>query len=462
MSIPQGGVAALREKARNKPKPISKFEENCPLFTQALKDELVKILNPKANQETNLHDYQIKAVLNTAEHFGKPLDPDRNERSAALIVAPPGSGKSGMVALLPYVLNSHKVLVLTPSRIISEQIAADFGYKFDGKGLPFIIKCGLFNVEDNYEVMLETVHLCDLKKNKDIQNGQNLVIAKAQIFAGRAKNSLTSDKSRDDVAKVLQSFDTIIVDEAHHCTAQTWENVINCFEGRKIVFLTATPFSGNESLLSILGDKLEEVFTIRRAEVEGVTIRKSDFTFNPMKHKPFDDPDFFGDLRNDIDEALGRHVAQENRNVGEHSPQAMILVTTMKQAEETAEALGRDATFVISAAEGDANLKQFNKGDKKIAVVCGMLREGYDNSRVTLVVFIRNCGSRVLFEQFCGRCIRMNRNLANVTRSEMGKDKTIGTILSYQCYPGIKKFWEERDKPIADVEPDYEDNGNDE
>lgn len=44
-----------------------------------------------------------------------------------LIVAPTGAGKSGIIVMLPYVLESKKVLILTPSKVISEQLRDEFG-----------------------------------------------------------------------------------------------------------------------------------------------------------------------------------------------------------------------------------------------------------------------------------------------------------------------------------------------
>jgi superfamily II DNA or RNA helicase len=45
-----------------------------------------------------------------------------------LIVIPTGGGKSGIAALAPYVLNTTRVLVITPSLQITNQLAAAFGY----------------------------------------------------------------------------------------------------------------------------------------------------------------------------------------------------------------------------------------------------------------------------------------------------------------------------------------------
>ncbi|OXA41420.1 hypothetical protein Fcan01_23898 [Folsomia candida] len=49
----------------------------------------------------------------------------------------------------------------------------------------------------------------------------------------------------------------------------TWKNVIDCFDGKKVVFHTATPFKDNEPLVEILRGKLEKVFEISREKLEG-------------------------------------------------------------------------------------------------------------------------------------------------------------------------------------------------
>ncbi len=100
----------------------SKFEVKKNDFTAYLQKELELELN-KDKRETLVYDYQIKAVLQTQDHFktyGKNAKP-------ALIVAPTGSGKSGILTMLPYVLGSAKVLVLSPAPEITKQLAVCFG-----------------------------------------------------------------------------------------------------------------------------------------------------------------------------------------------------------------------------------------------------------------------------------------------------------------------------------------------
>jgi type I site-specific restriction endonuclease len=155
-------------------------------------------------------------------------------------------------------------------------------------------------------------------------------------------------------------------------------------------------------------------------------------------------PEFLTQLREDIDTQLAKHRAQEPR--GDRLPQAMILVNSVKECKKLAQGLGSDATYIVADKESIKNLENFTKGDKRIGIVCGMLREGYDNSNVTLVVILRKCRSRVLFEQISGRCMRIRRDLTG-----KAVDKAVGTVMSYDHFEqGV--MWDARLK-MAEEDP---------
>lgn len=166
--------------------------------------------------------------------------------------------------------------------------------------------------------------------------------------------------------------------------------------------------------------------------------------------RPYEPTD--GRLRGDIRTLLILHKAAEPRL---ENPQALVVVRKKAEAIDIAKKLGDDATFVISGREGKKNLDDFTKGRKKIAVVCNMLREGYDNPNITLCVILLNCQSRVFFQQFCGRCMRINRELTGAR-----PDRTVGTVLSYAKFDQ-KKMWNDREY-LANVDPDSDPNSESE
>ena len=77
--------------------------------------------------DETLYSHQVKAVLRLYEYFkcsGTIIRSTVNPQNSqvALVVLPTGCGKTGVAVLASYVLNASRVLVITPSLIISKQV----------------------------------------------------------------------------------------------------------------------------------------------------------------------------------------------------------------------------------------------------------------------------------------------------------------------------------------------------
>lgn len=79
--------------------------------------------------------HQLEAAINIRDWFRNAELP-----KTALVVLPTGTGKSGIAVLAPYATNSTRVLVLTPSVVITKQIADTFGN--------FLVSRGVFLTRD--------------------------------------------------------------------------------------------------------------------------------------------------------------------------------------------------------------------------------------------------------------------------------------------------------------------------
>jgi superfamily II DNA or RNA helicase len=69
---------------------------------------------------SGLFNAQLGAIHAVAAHFA--VDERR-----AMVTMPTGSGKTAVLMMAPFVLRSERVLVITPSRMVREQIVEDFG-----------------------------------------------------------------------------------------------------------------------------------------------------------------------------------------------------------------------------------------------------------------------------------------------------------------------------------------------
>jgi superfamily II DNA or RNA helicase len=195
------------------------------------------------DDENRTYLHQREAANAVRERFEEGI-------STALVSLPTGTGKTGVAVLCAYVIGAGKVLVITPNTEISEQVRTAFT---DTNGEAFLFSRGLVagvqpqHVLPSFQCLSSTAQiqssvLCDL------------VITNIHKLSG-AGNFGFEDLAAD-------SFDLVIVDEAHHYPANSWTKVINYFKNAKKLFLTATPVWRNENLVDIEG--VEEVYALTR------------------------------------------------------------------------------------------------------------------------------------------------------------------------------------------------------
>src|SRR5580700_10535401 len=72
-----------------------------------------------AERTPGLYNAQLGAAHALAAHFTVDEQP-------AIVTMPTGSGKTAVLMMLPFLLRSARVLVITPSRLVRGQIAEDF------------------------------------------------------------------------------------------------------------------------------------------------------------------------------------------------------------------------------------------------------------------------------------------------------------------------------------------------
>ncbi|NJA12919.1 DEAD/DEAH box helicase family protein, partial [Clostridioides difficile] len=152
-----------------------------------------------------------------------------NDNRNALVVLPTGVGKTGVMALAPFGLCKKRTLIITPGNTIKDSVLENlnpenpmnFWYSREifqpGIKLPNVIE---------YEGSSTT---------DEILNVSNIVILNIHKLQKRLDSSLLHRVDCD-------FFDFIIIDEAHHSTAETWTECVDFFKNAKVLKLTGTPF----------------------------------------------------------------------------------------------------------------------------------------------------------------------------------------------------------------------------
>uniref|UniRef100_A0A914YG57 Helicase ATP-binding domain-containing protein n=1 Tax=Panagrolaimus superbus TaxID=310955 RepID=A0A914YG57_9BILA len=357
------------------------------------------------------------AILNAVNYF----ENDSRLFNIGLIIVPTGGGKSGIISLLPYALGSHKVMVLSPSKVITNQLITTFGGTANEES--FYRKREILSSNEIHNFVPSTYMIKTAKYDVPQMANSELIIVNAQKFSRTAKPEIILNGEHGHIsANIFNDFDTIIVDEAHRYPAKTWKDIVEIFKDKKIIFLTATP---NPDV------KCDIIYEIKREELERRHIIRS-IEFIPL------DIDNMNNL-NDIDfhrfaMKIKAALQEQDMDAGKVYHKAMILVKknkhyTMEMAAKfnALNDLDLKATFCTSDPESEKNLTLFDKKNKdiRIMVICQKLTEGYDNSNVSVCVILRNIGSSILFSQFVGRCIRISHDRENCETADV-KAKVYG------------------------------------
>jgi len=161
---------------------------------------------------------QLGAIYSIGSYF------TLNDRRAAILVMPTGSGKTAVLMLAPYLLLKKQILVVTPSAMVRGQIADDF------TSLSTLCKMTVFKDSMEKPQVFEMIHKY---KQEDIPLYEN-----ADVIVATPACALSLSES--EWAK--EHIDLVEVDEAHHTPAKTWEQILINLSKAKHVLFTATPF----------------------------------------------------------------------------------------------------------------------------------------------------------------------------------------------------------------------------
>ena len=134
---------------------------------------------PSANK--HIHTHQIEALSAIENHFG-----DDKRSNIALVVLPTGCGKTGIAVLVPYLLNASRVLVITPSLKISQQIHEEFC----GERM-FLLQRGIISAEHNIILKFRPSGNCITRSSNIRENLSNpLMVVNAHKIGGETRVKL--------------------------------------------------------------------------------------------------------------------------------------------------------------------------------------------------------------------------------------------------------------------------------
>jgi excisionase family DNA binding protein len=411
----------------------------------------------------NLRDPQREGYLRTYEFF-------RAGKNKAILQIPVGCGKTGLASLLPLGIAEGRVIVIAPNLTIKTGLYE--AMDVTNRQKCFWRKAGVLSSDQ----MLSGPFACTLDSgNISVATKSHVVVTNVHQLATNADKWLT--QFSDDF------FDMIIVDEAHHSAAASWQKVIERFPKAKVILLTATPFRSDRQELD---GELVFRYPFRNATLKGYIKRlKASYVAPSTIELGFSDS---GGQTYTLEEVLklkeeewfsrgvalaracNQHIVdsslqklEELRQSGTQH-QLIAVACSINHAREIRslyQERGFNADVIHSKQteeEQAAILAALRNGSIDCIIQVQMLGEGFDHPKLSVAAIFRPYRSLAPYIQFVGRIMRV------VVQNDPGHPDNVGHIVTHlgmnlderlkefkQFENDDQAFW---DKVIGGEEPD--------
>lgn len=428
---------------------IHNKNENIEVFMSKLEynEHYFGTANPHIYGNDELREPQIQGYYKVYEHFIV-----RNKKNThAIVVLPTGVGKTGLMGLLPFHICEGRALIITPQLTIKDTVVDSLDPENPES---FWYKRKIFDRIDETPTLVE---FSGGMKN-EILDAANIVVLNIHKLQARLTKSPLNYLPKD-------YFDMIIIDEAHHSTANTWVETINHFDKAKIVKLTGTPIrtDGVE-----LAGELVYKYKLSQAMAKGyvkslrnieyipeqllLTIDKDEtkqYTVEQLLELGLRDEDwirrsvaFSKECSESVVKESIKLLENKRRDTSKVPHKIIAVACSIDHAEEIKQLYienGYRAEVIHSKQmpeKQDETKQNIENHRLDVIIHVAMLGEGYDHPYLSIAAIFRPFRSELPYEQFIGRVLRV------IPEKEVEKtDDNIADIVSHHNLQ-LADLWE--------------------
>jgi superfamily II DNA or RNA helicase len=302
-----------------------------------------------------------------------------------LVVLPTGTGKTEILIadiIEQYKIdNALKVLVLVPTKQLKIDTVKKINHRFENE---LHIKV-LIGEERSSQILIQTYSWM----SRYYQNFNSL------------------------------DFDYLAVDEAHHAVAPTLQKVIQYFNPKMLLGLTATDKRLDEKNLANIFGKYESNLTLVEAIKQNILAPIKAFRVKSnidLSEVRFNGKDYYAtDLQKTviapsrdqlIIDVLKKYFVDSSMPL----KSGLIFCVSVDHAKKVAKLI-QDNNISCKAVSGnDQNsqkyIEEYQDGNIQFLTTCSLLNEGWDSPRTSIIVMARPTMSKVLYTQQIGRGTR--------------------------------------------------------
>lgn len=324
-----------------------------------------------------LRTYQQEAVDSIFAHWDKRTD------KGALLVMPTGTGKTVVFTEVVQRILAEKpyahILILAHREILLKQAEEK------------LVAGGVYEYNIGYEM-----------RQKHTDRNHNVCLSTMQTMSRRMYNFNYG------------YFDYIIIDEAHHTSANSYRYILAHFENARVLGVTATEDRGDGQLLAEFYTKVYE-YTLLKAIQDGSIVNICAKTIPMRIDLRGVRKNFAGDY---ADGSLGERLRPMLSTVAKRLAQecwnrrTVVFLPTKATAEAMSGYLnqvGLRSDWITSDMKESDCIKILNRfASGELNIICNVLKltEGWDCPQCDCIVPLRPTKSRPLLVQMIGRGTR--------------------------------------------------------
>lgn len=209
-------------------------------------------------------------------------------------------------------------------------------------------------------------------------------------------------------------FRTIIVDEAHHCLADSYRRILDHFPDAQLLGVTATPDRGDKKTLAEIFDSIAYEYTLAQAIRDGYLVPpKAELI--PVKIDLSGCHTSMGDYTDgSLGEALTPYLQKITDEMEKRvqNRRTVVFLPLIATSQEFCRML-KNKGFAAAEVNGmSKDRKEILQGfeDGKYQILCNsmLLTEGWDCPAADCIVVLRPTKIRALYTQMIGRVLRLS------------------------------------------------------
>lgn len=414
-----------------------------------------EMANPNIYENEELREPQIQGYFKVYDHFIV-----KNKQTHAIVVLPTGVGKTGLMGILPFHICKGRALIITPQLTIKDAVVDSLDPENPDS---FWCKRRIFSTISEMPTLVEYAN----GVKQEVLDSANIVVLNIHKLQARLTSSPLNFLPSD-------YFDMIIIDEAHHSTANTWVTTVEHFSKSKVVKLTGTPIrtDGVE-----LAGELVYKYKLSQAMAKGYVKSLRNFEYIPnalfftidndekkiytkdqLIESGIRDEDW---IRRSVafskecsESVVGESIKllEKKREFTRVQHKIIAVACSIEHAEQIKQLYinhGYRAEVIHSKQTVEKQMETKSDVENNrldVIIHVAMLGEGYDHKYLSVAAIFRPFKNELPYEQFIGRVLRV------IPNDEVQKtEDNIADVVSHQDLQ-LADLWEKYKVEIQESE----------